>query len=454
MQRKPNVILINCDDLGYGDLGCYGSQAHKTPALDLMAQNGIQFTDFYMASPVCSPSRGAMMTGCYPKRIGFDQFEGRHVLFPGQGVGLNPDEITIAKALKGADYATMMIGKWHCGDQKEFLPTRHGFDHYYGLPYSNDMGRQTGSRHMLPPLPLMDDEQVLQAQPDQASLTERYLEQAVKFIRNHQEEPFFLYFAHMYVHLPLYVPKRFLEQSENGPYGAAVACIDWTTGVLMEELKLLGLEQDTLVIFTSDNGSRCDYGASNGRLRGTKNTTWEGGMRLPCLMSWPGTIPAGGICGEIATSMDFLPTLCALAGASLPNDRVIDGKDILPLMLQEEDAASPHEAFFYYHSSKLAAVRCGEWKLHVHRKDETVWELYHLKEDVSESRNVAEEHPEVVARLELLLEACRADLGDAAADRMGANCREIGRAANPEPLTQYKEHYPYYMAMYDLGDRG
>lgn len=219
--NKPNIVLINCDDLGYGDLGCYGSPVHRTPVLDRMAEEGIRYTDFYMAAPLCSPSRGAMLTGCYPKRIGFGTFEGRQVLFPGQGVGLNPKEHTMAKALKEQGYSTMLVGKWHCGDQPEFLPSNHGFDHYYGLPYSNDMGRQTG-REDYPPLPLMLDDDVLQEQPDQASLTERYIEQSVRFIRQNKDTPFFLYLAHMHVHLPLYVPDRFLKQSRNGAYGAAV----------------------------------------------------------------------------------------------------------------------------------------------------------------------------------------------------------------------------------------
>jgi len=453
--RQPNVILINCDDLGYGDLGCYGSIAHDTPVLDKMAQEGIRFTDFYMASPVCSPSRGAMLTGCYPRRIGFGSFEGKWVLFPGQGIGLHSDEWTIGKALQQQGYATMLIGKWHCGDQPEFLPTRHGFDHYYGIPYSNDMGYQAG-RTQFPPLPLMLDEEVLQQQPSQASLTERYVEQSVRFIRENAVagKPFFLYLAHMYVHLPLYVPDRFLNESRNGAYGAAVACIDWVTGVLLDELKRQGMEENTLVVFTSDNGSRCDNEGSNGPLRGTKGTTWEGGQRVPCIMRWPGTIPAGTVSQALTTSLDFLPTLVGLAGGTLPEDRIIDGCDLRPLLSGGEGADSPREVFFYYLKDNLEAVRFGPWKLHVWRKDAAVRELYHLETDIGETTNVIEAHPEIAAQLERLIEQCRSDLGDAATGQEGSNCRPHGRVDQPTTLTHYDADHPYMIAMYDIEDAG
>jgi arylsulfatase A-like enzyme len=354
---RPNIILINCDDLGYGDLGCYGSPVNRTPALDRLAVEGMRFTDFYMAAPVCSPSRGAMLTGCYPRRIGFGSFDnGAWVLRPGYTTGLNTSEITIAGLLKERGYETKLVGKWHCGDQPEFLPTRHGFDSYYGLPYSNDMGRQPPREHW-PPLPLLRDEEVIQQQPDQAGLTERYVEECVRFLRQPRREPFFLYLAHMYVHLPIYVQERFLRESENGKYGAAVACIDWSTGVLMHELRRLGLEDNTLVVFTSDNGSHGGLnGSSNLPLRGGKGTTWEGGMRLPCIMRWPGVISAGSTCREVATSMDFLPTFAGLAGACAPNDRIIDGKDIRPLMVCETGARSAHGRFRASRRSSLKNV--------------------------------------------------------------------------------------------------
>ena len=278
MSRRPNVILINCDDLGYGDLSCYGSTQHETPVLDHMASEGARLTDFYMASPVCSPSRAAMLTGSYPLRVGFGgrSIDNAPVLFPGQAQGLHPDEITIARLLNDAGYATRLVGKWHCGDQPEFLPTCHGFDGWFGLPYSNDMGRQALSPEeppyrdimeqlgtplpddapMLadrPPLPLMRDDEVVAEQPDQAALTEAYVADAIEFLRSHRDSPFFLYLAHLYVHLPIYVRDHFVRQSTNGRYGAAVQCIDWSTGALLDEIRALGLDEDTVVVFTSDN---------------------------------------------------------------------------------------------------------------------------------------------------------------------------------------------------------
>jgi len=448
--KKPNIILVNCDDLGYGDLGCYGSTDHQTPHLDRMAKEGMRFTDFYMASPVCSASRAAMLTGSYPQRVGIYS-----VLFPASPIGLNPDEITIAGALKNQGYTTQLVGKWHCGDQSEFLPTRHGFDHYYGLPYSNDMGRQPEEwQKNRPPLPLMRDEDVIEQQPDQSSLTERYLEESVRFIRENKKGPFFLYLAHMYVHLPLYVPERFLRDNSN-PYAGAVACIDWVMGVLMHELRELGIEEETLVVFTSDNGSRCDYGKSNGVLRGGKGTSWEGGQRLPCIMRMPGTVPAGTVCSEITASLDFLPTLDRLAGGGLDYPHRIDGKDIGPLMRNEVGAKSPHEAFFYYGGETLMAVRKGKWKLHFQAGKETINELYDLESDVEEKVNVYEQHPGVVAELSQLADACRADLGDAAREiPRGPDCREPGRVKDPAPLCTYQKDHPYFMAEYDLSDCG
>ncbi len=457
---QPNVVLINCDDLGYGDLGCYGSKLNATPALDRMAAEGLRFDDFYMGSPVCSPSRGALLTGCYPPRIGFGDFDGLPVLFPGQGMGLPPSEITMGRLLSDAGYRTLMVGKWHCGDQPAFLPTNHGFDHYFGLPYSNDLGRQSGTptapdgeQPGYPPLPLLLDDEVLEQQPDQASLTARYVAEAVRFIRGERHRPFFLYLAHLYVHLPIYVQERFLRGASNGTYGAAVEAIDWTTEVLLHELATLGLDDTTLVVFTSDNGSLCRTGGSNSPLRGAKGTTWEGGMRVPCIARWPGRIGSGRMTAELATAMDLFPTFAALAGAELPGDRTIDGRDIGPLLF-DDDAPSPHEAIFYYRMNDLEAVRVGRWKLHVAKGGTECRHLYDLHADRGESADVVHRHPDVVARLEAVADGARRSLGDARLGITGSDVRPVGRVADPSPLTTYDPSYPYYAAEYDLPDRG
>lgn len=453
MSDKPNIILINCDDLGYGDLGCYGSDKNKTPYLDQLAAEGMRFTDFYMASAVCSPSRGAMMTGCIPPRIGFGSFDGAGVLFPGHAVGLNPEEKTIASQLKQASYATKIIGKWHCGDQQEFLPTQFGFDEYFGIPYSNDMGRQSNHKpQRFPPLPLLRNTDVDQEQPDQRALTERYTTEATRFIREHKDEPFFLYFAHMHVHVPIFVPRRFLDQSDNGGYGAAVEEIDWSVGVLMDTLDQLGLSENTLIVFTSDNGSRArGEGGSNGPCRGHKGQTWDGGIRVPCVMRWPTRIKAGSVNQEVATAMDFFPTFSAITDVAVPDDRIIDGKNILPLMT-DADAKSPTEYFPYYRGNTLAAVRVGDWKLHLFRDQDEVLELYNLRHDVGEEEEVGKQHPEVLAELQQVAEKIREDTGDAAQNIEGAHCRPSGRVDKPVTLTTYREDHPYMIAEYDLAD--
>lgn len=455
---RPNVILINCDDLGYGDIGCYGSPVNATPTIDRMAAEGLRLDSFYMASPVCSPSRAALLTGCYPPRIGFGTFDGLPVLFPGQGLGLPTSEVTLARLLSDAGYRTQMVGKWHCGDQPEFLPTRHGFDHWFGLPYSNDMGRQVPLEGWdlpeYPPLPLMLDDEVVEQQPDQAALTERYVTESVRFLRAcaRDDAPFLLYFAHLYVHVPLYVQPRFAAASRNGTYGAAVACIDWAADVLLHELAALGLDEDTIVVFTSDNGSRAVDGGSNDPLRGTKGSTWEGGMRVPCVVRWPGRIAPGRTSDEVATAMDLYPTLAALCGAEVPTDRTIDGRDITGLLL--DDAPSPHEAFLYYWMDDLEAVRVGRWKLHLAKHGTAFTRLHDLVADPAEQVDVQADHPDVVAELLAHAEAARADLGDALTGAPGADRRPVGRVDDPRPLTVFDEAHPYYAAEYDLPDRG
>ena len=457
---------MNCDDLGYGDLGCYGSSANDTPALDALAREGMRLTDFYMASPVCSPSRGALLTGCYPPRIGFGDFDGLPVLFPGQRVGLHPDELTLADVLRGAGYATKHVGKWHCGDQPPFLPTRHGFDGSFGIPYSNDMGRQPGTNWLAvlaergivvadeyPPLPLLLDDEVVEQQPDQAALTARFVAEGVRFMRENRDQPFFLYLAHIYVHLPIYVQERFAAASRNGAYGAAVASIDWAAEVLLDELERLGLADDTIVIFTSDNGSRArDEGGSNAPLRGVKGQTWEGGMRVPCVVRWPGVTPRGAVSSEVVGSIDLLPTLAAAAGVELPVDRVIDGVDVTSVLRGDEPG--PRESFWFYDGTALAAVRSGRWKLHVARRGDEVAELYDLVADPGEESNLYASNPEVVAMLMIHVEQARAELGDSRLGIDGRGVRQIGVVDHAKPLTMFDPDYPYFAAEYDLDHRG
>ncbi len=438
---KPNFIVIYADDQGYGDMACYGSKKLKTPNWDRMAAEGMRFTDFYVTAPVCTPTRSSLMTGCYPRRIGLHQ----HVLFPNSTKGLNPSEITIAELLKGQGYATMCIGKWHLGHQKQWLPTRQGFDAYYGIPFSNDMWlpaemsyakdarlpadftdakRKAGERKRST-VPLMRDEEVIEYPADQATLTERYTAEAIKFITASKDKPFFLYLPHTMCHYPLHVSEKFKGKSGAGLLGDVILGMDWSTGEILKALKKLGIDERTLVIYTSDNGPAP---GSAGPLRGKKGSTWEGGMREPCLMRWPGKVPAGKVCSQVATILDLLPTLAGLAGAKVPADRVIDGKDIWPLMAGEPGAKTPHEAFFYHTSrGQLAAVRSGKWKLHTNvprprrrkpKKGEKptpqpkppAVALYDLEADIGEKNNVADQHPDVVERLKALLKAFDAEI--------------------------------------------
>ncbi len=456
MTAKPNIILINCDDLGYGDLVCYGSMRNDTPHIDKLASEGVRFTNFYMASPVCSASRAAMLTGCYSQRIGFADCQ---VLFPGQAEGLSPKESTIAKQLKTIGYDTKIVGKWHCGDQPEFLPTNHGFDEYFGIPFSNDMGRQANNDFKNPPLPLLRNDEVIQQQPDQRGITERYVDESLQFMRRDRENPFFLYLAHMYVHVPLFIPKPFLDASRNGAYGGAVACIDWAMGMIDAELSRLGIKEDTLVIFTSDNGSRgLDEGGSNAPLRGTKAQTWEGGQRVPCIMRWPGRIAPRTTCGGIASSIDFFATLVELTGAPLPEDTTLDSISLVETIL--EGKPSKRDVFAYYKDANLEAVRKGDWKLHFCKTgwspegadDKCATELYNLCDDVGETNNVYEQHPGIVMELDAEANAFRRLFGDRRMNCTGSENRDVGICKNPQPLTEYDENHPYMIAYYDLAD--
>jgi len=436
---RPNVVLINCDNLGYGDIGPFGSTQHRTPHLDRMAAEGMRFTDFYVASGVCTPSRAALMTGCYPRRVNLHVDEsGGLVLRPVSKKGLHPSEITIAEILKAQGYATICIGKWHLGDQPKFLPTRQGFDSFFGIPYSDDMTSP-------PPLPLMRDETVVEAPADRNTLTRRYTEEAIRWIGGHKTGPFFIYLAHAMpgsTSAP-FASQRFRGKSANGPWGDAVEELDWSTGELLAALRREGLDRSTLVIWTSDNGApqRRPPQGSNRPLRGWGYTTAEGGMRVPCLMRWPGRIPAGSTCRELCSALDLLPTLARLTGAEPPSDRVIDGRDIGPLMCGESGAKSPHEAFYFYRGEQLQAVRAGKWKLYLplaarqiglgKHTEASPARLYDLYADLEETTNLADRHPEVVERLQTLAEQAREDLGDAG--RPGRNQRPAGWAENPTP---------------------
>ena len=467
MASKPNVIIIFADDLGYGDLGCYGSKINQTPTLDKMADEGKKFSNFYVSSPVCSPSRASLMTGCYPQRISFGTFDGLRVLFPGQGIGLSNEEKTVAKTFKESGYSTKIIGKWHCGDQEDFLPTNHGFDSYFGIPYSNDMGRQVkikdyipndSSLHKItewdrPPLPLVRDKEVIQEQPDQRSIAERYTEDAVKFMRENKETPFFLYLAHMQVHLPLYAAEKFVKESKNGDYGACVASIDWSTKVIFDELKELGIDENTIVIFTSDNGSRLqNQGGSNGNLRGGKGQTWDGGQRVPCIIRWPGKINEGQQTDALSTTMDFLPSITKLIGGDLPSKK-IDGIEMSDLFFSNENS-SKRDSFLYYNEDELEAIRYKNWKLHFKKEDKLINELYDLDSDISEKVNLYSSHKEIVSKLSILADEFRKSLGDKYLDIKGEEVRPANRIDNPKPLTEYDENHPYMYAEYDKGERG
>lgn len=448
-KRPPNFIVIFCDDLGYGDIGSFGSTKHRTPNIDRMAREGMRLTSFYVTSGVCTPSRSSLLTGCYPRRINLheDTLAGRDhrgsngwVLFPGAHKGLHPDEITIAEVLKEQDYATAIVGKWHLGDQPLFLPTRQGFDSYFGIPYSNDMGRWNMNRDY-PALPLLRNEEVIETEPDQSSLTRRYTEEAVRFIEDHRDEPFFLYVAHTMPHNPVAASELFAGQSANGGYGDAVEEIDWSTGEIFQALDSLGIDEQTLVVFTSDNGASSRWGGSNAPLSGFKGSTMEGGMRVPFIVRWPGFVPSGRSRDDLASTIDLLPTFSRLASASLPAKRTIDGRDIWPLISGDTQAKSPHDAFFYYYRDQLQAIRVDRWKLHLERQVEIEQgtemiapRLYDLKSDVGETTDLMTDHPDVVKRLLALAEQARQDLGDG--HREGLNQRPAGYVVNPLTLTE------------------
>lgn len=435
-ERKPNIIIIFCDDLGYADIGPFGAKKHATPVLDQMAREGMRLTDFYSTCPVCTPSRSSLMTGCYPRRVNMHVDEQNLcVLFPAARKGLNPDEVTIAEVLKEQNYSTMCIGKWHLGDHPDFMPTSQGFDHYFGIPYSNDMNRKQV------PLPLVRDLTVVKdsVQKD-TTITAQYTAEAVKFIKSNSKAPFFLYLPHTAVHLPLVPGKDFKGTSRAGSYGDWVQEIDWSMGEIFKAIKSQGIDKHTLVLFTSDNGSAREKQGSNLPLRGRKGRTDEGGMRVPCIVRWPERVPAGSSSGALTCTMDLLPTAAAISGSKLPADRLIDGKNIWPI-LSGKSKSHPREAFFYYQMDQLQAVRSGIWKLCVamdskkrnwgNPEGKKALALYNLATDIHEDNNVAAKHPRIVKQLLAHAEAAREDLGDVG--RPGKGQRKAGWVEKASP---------------------
>ena len=428
--RPPNVVIIFCDDLGYGDLGCYGHPSIRTPNLDRMAAEGMRFTDFYTADSVCSPSRAALLTGRLPVRTGMYGVR-RRVLFPDSVGGLPASEVTIAEALKPRGYATAVVGKWHLGWQPEFSPERHGFDQYFGIPYSNDMDRVTdaprGRAAFQEPrkeywnVPLRRNDEILERPADQNTITRRYTDEAVRFIRGKKAQPFFLYFAQTFPHVPLFASPDFRGKSARGLYGDVVEELDWSVGQVLSTLRSEGLAENTLVVFTSDNGpwlTQFEQGGSAGLLREGKGCTFDGGMRVPAIAWWPGKIAPHSISPALATTMDLFATTLGLAGVPLPNDRPLDSFDLQPVLFGQ--GTSPRQTVWFYRDSELFAVRHGDYKAHfikqaaygpepAKKKHETPL-LYHMRVDPSEKYDVAEKNPDVLASIAKVVEQHRAGL--------------------------------------------
>lgn len=453
--RPPNVILIFTDDQGYGDIGCFGAKGFVTPNLDRLAAEGTKFTNFHVSQPVCSASRTSLLTGCYANRLGI-----HGALGPNANHGIHADEMLLPEIFKSKGYATGMAGKWHLGHHPQFLPTRHGFDEYYGLPYSNDMwphrkGIKPGS---YPNLPLIENEKVIDddvTPDDQKKLTTDYTRRAVDFIDRNASSPFFFYLAHTMPHVPLYVSDKYEGKSDQGMYGDVIEEIDWSVGEIMSTLNRHGIADETLVIYTTDNGPWLVYGnhaGSAGGLREGKGTCWEGGVRVPCIMRWPGRIPAGVENHQMLMTIDILPTLAGLINVPLPA-RSIDGCDVADILFGKKDIPNPHDAyFFYFEQGALQAVTTGDghWKLQLPHKYRTLIggfagndsepgkyatleieepELYDLETDVGEANNVAAQHPEIVRKILEFTESARSDLGDSLTSRIGSGVREPGRVS-------------------------
>ncbi|MCA9270658.1 MAG: sulfatase, partial [Planctomycetales bacterium] len=443
--KLPNIVVIFTDDQGYGDLGCFGAKGYKTPNIDRMAAEGTKFTSFYVAQAVCSASRTALLTGCYPNRVGI-----QGALGPSARHGINDDETLLSEICKQRGYATAAFGKWHLGHHPQFLPPAHGFDEYFGLPYSNDMWPYHPTAKF-PPLPMMEGTKVINANvtaADQKQLTTMYTQRAVAFIEKNKSRPFFLYVPHSMPHVPIFCRDENEGRCDQGRYGDVIQEIDWSVGQILAAIKDNGLDDKTLVIFTTDNGPWLSYGnhaGSAGPLREGKGTAWEGGVRVPCVMRWPGKIPAGKVQTEMCATVDILPTVAALIGAKLPEHK-IDGLNIWPIIAQTDGAENPRQAYHYYWGNELHAVRSGKWKLHFphpyrsltdqpgadgrpggYSQKKCGLELYDLEADIGESRDMAADHPDVVARLQAIAAEMRSDLGDALQKTPPTNARPAGR---------------------------
>ena len=454
-KKSPNVVVIFMDDMAYADIGPFGAKAYPTPHLDRMAKEGRKFTDFYVTQAVCSASRAGLLTGCYNVRVGIFG-----ALGPKSNNGLHANEVTLAELCKQKGYATAIFGKWHLGHHKQFLPMQHGFDDYFGLPYSNDMWPyHPGVLHLpmkerlkrWPHLPLIDKNEIINTQvsgKDQELLTTQYTERAVEFIEKNRDNPFFLYVPHSMVHVPLFVSDKFKGKSGAGLFGDVMMEVDWSVGQILETLRKHKLDKDTLVVFTSDNGPWLSYGdhaGSSGPLREGKGTMFDGGCRESTLMWWPGTIPAGSVCSTPAMTIDILPTVAELIEAKLP-DHKIDGKSIVNLVTGKNDK-SPQEAYYFYYGQQLQAIRMGKWKLHFPHGYRTMagrpggtggiptkysqakigLSLFNLEEDIGESTDVKAKHPKVVSKMQALGQAMRKELGDQG--KKGSGQREAGRLA-------------------------
>jgi arylsulfatase len=462
--RLPNIVLLLADDMGYGDLACYGAKKTRTPNIDRLAKEGTRFTSFYVAQPVCTASRAALLTGCYSNRVSM-----AGALNHQSKVGIHPDETMLQEMLKKKGYATAIYGKWHLGDRPSFLPTKRGFDDFAGLPYSNDNGPLHPIVKTIPPLPFYRGDKIIERDPDQRLFTTRLTDLAVEFIAKNTHRPFFLYVPHIMPHVPIFASHKFKGNSSFGLYGDVIEELDSGIGEVLKALKQHGLEENTLVIFASDNGPFLSYGThagSSGPLREGKLTAYEGGVRVPAILRWPGKVPAGRVCDTPVMTIDLLPTIAKLVGGEMPK-LPIDGKDVAPILFGEKNAQSPHEAYYFYVGSELHAIRSGKWKLHVpheyltvngppgtngkpanfanlkpesmsqsgvrgiasrhgYRIVKTDLALYDLEADLGEKTNVAEQNPEVVKRLLALVEKAREELGDSLTGRKGKGVRASG----------------------------